>query len=330
MVLVIGHRGAPALAPENTLRGIQAAFDCGADLVEVDVRLTSDGKLILMHDETVGRTTGGRGKVEDYSYAEFRDLSAAGEPVPTLEEAALLTKALGIGIVVEMKEEWIEELVLGAVAGANAIVTSFYHRSLLELRSLIDEPSSLLPPKERHSFNDIRTGIIISALPVNPVDLAVSAKADAIFPKRVDANLVKSAHARNIQVYPWTVNDPEKAAWLIKLGADGLVTDDPCLIRAAADRPVKETGCGNCEYYPCHHFTGQDCTHCFCPLYPCRDSDLGRYVRTKRGKRVWSCIDCSLVHKPNVAEYLADNPNAKTSDLKAVASGISRPRGISG
>lgn len=326
MVLVIGHRGAPALAPENTLRGIRVAFDCGADLVEVDVRLTSDGELILMHDETVDRTTGVSGKVEDLSYAEIRDLSAGGETIPALEEAVALTQSLGIGIVVEMKEEWIEELVLGAVAGSSAIITSFYHRSLLELRSLIDDPSQLLPPGKNHSFDDIRTGIIISSLPVNPVDLAISAKADAIFPKRVDANLVKNAHSRNIRVYPWTVNDPERAVWLIKLGADGLVTDDPYLIRVAASQPVKETGRGNCEYYPCHHFAGQDCTHCFCPLYPCRDPDLGRYVRTKRGKRIWSCIDCRLVHRSDVAAYLAENPQATTSDLKAVDTGISRPR----
>jgi Zn-finger protein len=104
----------------------------------------------------------------------------------------------------------------------------------------------------------------------------------------------------------------------LRLGADGLVTDDPCLIREAADQPVQATGRENCPYYPCHHFPEQDCTHCFCPLYPCRDEELGRFVRTKRGKRFWSCIDCRLVHRPAVAAYLAEHPLATVSELKAL------------
>ena len=115
------------------------------------------------------------------------------------------------------------------------------------------------------------------------------------------------------------VNTVAQAAWLLRLGADGLVTDDPCLIREALDQPVKATGQSNCEYYPCHHFEGQDCTHCFCPLYPCRDEELGRFVRTKRGKRFWSCIDCKLVHRPIVAKYLAEHPESTTEELKALA-----------
>jgi glycerophosphoryl diester phosphodiesterase len=297
MALVIGHRGARSLALENTLEGIRTAAKCRADCVEVDVRLSKDGALVLMHDETVDRTTSGKGKVEDLNLIDLRALG-----VPTLTEAASLTRELGLGLIVEMKEEGIEALVAEELKGSGALVTvtSFYHTSLREIKEL----------------SSLKTGIIISSLPVKPVELALWVEADAIFPKRTNPRLFKDAHRHGIKVYPWTINDKEEAAWLLRLGADGLVTDDPCLIREAADQPVKATGKSNCEYYPCHHFEGQECTHCFCPLYPCRDEDLGRFVRTKRGKRVWTCIDCRLVHKPKVAEYLACHPEASTKELK--------------
>jgi glycerophosphoryl diester phosphodiesterase len=302
MALVIGHRGARALAPENTLEGIRTAARCKAEMVEVDVRLTEDGVLALMHDETVERTTNGRGRVEDLSFEEIKTLDANGQKVPSLEEALALTRELGLGIVVEMKEEGIEEIVAKALKGSLAIVSSFYHSSLREIKGL----------------SDLKTGIIMSSLPVRPVELALWANADAIFPRRTNPRLFKEAHMQGIEVYPWTINSIEEAGWLLRLGADGLVTDNPCLLRETANQPLKATGRSNCEYYPCHHFEGQDCTHCFCPLYPCKDEDLGRFVRTKRGKRVWTCIDCVLVHKPKVAKYLAEHPDATTAELKAV------------
>ncbi len=315
MALVIGHRGARSQAPENTLLGIKAAKSCRADMVEVDVRLSKDGALILMHDETVDRTTKGQGRVEDLM---LEDLKALG--VPTLKEAAFLAQRLGLGLVVEMKEEGIEALVAEALEDSkdnnnnkyskdnlndnrndiNVIVTSFYHSSLREVKEL----------------SRLRTGIIISSLPVKPVELALWAGADAIFPRIASPRLFKDAHRHGISVYPWTINDKKEAAWLLRLGADGLVTDDPCAIRDVADLPPNATEKGNCEYYPCHHFEGQVCTHCFCPLYPCKDQELGRFVRTKRGKRVWTCIDCRLVHIPKVAKYLTAHPDATTDDLK--------------
>lgn len=305
MAIVIGHRGAKALAAENTLDSIRAAAKCKADLVEVDIRLSRDGNLVLMHDETVDRTTNGRGKVEDLSLEELQSLEVmgSGERVPTLREAVELTEELRLGIVVEMKEEGLEELVAKELEGSNAMVTSFFHSSLLEVKGT----------------SNLKTGIIISSLPVRPVELALWAGADAIFPRKTNPRLFQEAHRCGIEVYPWTINSIDEASWLLRLGADGLVTDDPCLIRGAADQPVKDTSRSNCDYYPCHHFEGQDCTHCFCPLYPCRDSDLGKFVITKRGKRVWTCIDCRLVHRPKVVEYLSQHPEATASDLKSIA-----------
>ena len=302
MALVIGHRGAGALAPENTLEGIKAAALCKADYVELDVRLSRDGELVLMHDESVDRTTNGKGLVEELDLIDLKALCVRGQEIPTLAEALALAKELGLGLVAEMKEEGLEGLVAEVLEGSNSIVTSYYHTSLYEMKDI----------------SNLRTGIIIASLPMKPVELALWARADAIFPERINPRLFKEAHQKGLLVYPGNVNTKDLACWLLRLGADGLVTDDPCLIREAASQPVQDTGRSNCEYYPCHHFPGQDCTNCFCPLYPCKDLDLGKYVRTKRGKRFWTCIDCRLVHSPRVAEYLAQHPETTTSELKAL------------
>jgi glycerophosphoryl diester phosphodiesterase len=293
-----------ALAPENTLGAIRAAAKCKADLVEVDVRLSKDGNLVLMHDDTVDRTTKGRGKVETLSLAELQsdEIMGAGQRVPTLKESAKLTAELSMGLVVEMKEEGLEELVAKELGGSSAMVTSFYHTSLREVKEI----------------SNLKTGIIISSLPLRPVELALWAKADAIFPKRTNPRLFQEAHKCGIEVYPWTINSVEEASWLFRIGADGLVTDKPCLIRDVADQPVSDTSKNNCNYYPCHYFEGQDCTHCFCPLYPCRDLDLGKFVKTKRGKRIWTCIDCRLVHRPHVAQYLSLHPDSTVLELKSL------------
>ncbi|MDD1751640.1 MAG: glycerophosphodiester phosphodiesterase, partial [Methanotrichaceae archaeon] len=173
MALVIGHRGAKALAPENTLQGICSAASCKADWVEVDVRLSKDGTLILMHDETVDRTTNGSGKVEDLSLEDLKTLNLDGQEIPTLRQAVKLTKELGIGIVVDMKEEGLEETVTEELNGQKAIVTSFYHSSLREIKDL----------------SDLKTGIIIVSLPIKPIELALWAGADSIFPKRTNPGL---------------------------------------------------------------------------------------------------------------------------------------------
>ena len=304
MLTVIGHRGARSLAPENTLASIRAAKACGADLVEVDVRLTKDGFLVVIHDETIDRTTDGSGKVEEMTLEDISLLDAgSGERVPTLTEAARLAQELKIGIVVEMKEEGLEDLVVGELSGRRAIVTSFRHESVREIKDL----------------SDLKTGIIISSLPINPVDLALAAEADSIFPRIISPNLFKKARRAGIEVYPWTINDPDQVRWLNRLGADGIVTDDPYAVRKAADEPPTNLRAGECQYYPCHHFQEQDCTHCFCPLYPCKDPELGKFIRTKRGKRLWSCVECTLVHRPEVARYLSEHPEATAEDLKRAA-----------
>lgn len=79
--------------------------------------------------------------------------------------------------------------------------------------------------------------------------------------------------------------------------------------------PNERQGEGKCEYYPCH-FEGQDCTHCYCPLYPCEDPELGEWIKSGRGYPVWTCKDCTLLHKKKAVDLLSRRPEAHTKELK--------------
>lgn len=79
--------------------------------------------------------------------------------------------------------------------------------------------------------------------------------------------------------------------------------------------PGEKNGEGKCDYYPCH-YEGQDCTHCYCPLYPCEDPELGEWIKSSRGYAVWTCKDCRLLHTKEAVEYLIKNPRAYTEELK--------------
>jgi adenosylcobinamide hydrolase len=81
------------------------------------------------------------------------------------------------------------------------------------------------------------------------------------------------------------------------------------------EHPRDDQGKGKCEYYPCH-FEGQDCTHCYCPLYPCEDPELGEWIKSSRGYAVWTCKDCILLHNKKAAGHLARHPDASISELK--------------
>lgn len=81
--------------------------------------------------------------------------------------------------------------------------------------------------------------------------------------------------------------------------------------------PRDDCGKNKCKYYPCH-FEGQDCTHCYCPLYPCEDTELGKWILSSRGYPVWTCKDCTLLHYPKAVDYLSRHPRARTSELKSL------------
>ena len=157
-VLKIGHRGAAGHAPENTLGAIQTGIALGVDFVEIDVRRTADGVLVILHDETVNRTTNGKGQIDRVSLQEAKQLNAGnGEPIPTLEEA-INVLAGRAGLLLELKVNGVAQQAVETVrrAGLTApvIYASFLHEELTQVH--IFDPNTPLM-------------LLFGRLPRNPV-----------------------------------------------------------------------------------------------------------------------------------------------------------------
>jgi len=119
-MLRIGHRGAAGHAPENTLLSIQKAIEIGVDIVEVDVRRTRDGELVLLHDQRVNRTTNGRGHIGDLSFEEARRLDAgSGQAIPSLREALELVRG-SVQLMIELKEPGIVPEVMNLIEDSHS------------------------------------------------------------------------------------------------------------------------------------------------------------------------------------------------------------------
>jgi len=213
--LVIAHRGASAYEPENTVRSVLKAVEMGVDAVEVDVRLSRDGVPVVVHDEDLWRVARVKVKVRELSLSQLKRLDVGkGEAIPSLSEVIAAVKGR-VGLVVELKEEGLEALVVDLLRGlGDVMVTSFIHRAVKRVKGY-----------ER----SLKTGVIFTGLPIKVVDLALEADADALFPRRdfVTPEVVDSAHEHNLAVYPWTVDDPEEVVRLARMGVDGVVTNRP-------------------------------------------------------------------------------------------------------
>ncbi len=220
-ILKIAHRGASAYEPENTLRAIKRALEYAVDMVEVDVRETGDGQIVVIHDETVERTTNGRGYVHQMSFSDLRKLDAGkGERIPTLQEVIDLVKGR-VGLVVELKDPSVTDKVAGILAENNftdqTLVTSFIHSAVKRIKELNPQ---------------IKTGVIFRSAPVKPSQLALDANADALFPHYtyVTTRMIEDAHSSHLRVNIWTVDTREEIENYVKMGVDGVVTNKPDLL----------------------------------------------------------------------------------------------------
>lgn len=124
---------------------------------------------------------------------------------------------------------------------------------------------------------------------------------------------VKKGVAEGIKRQHGAAGDPDHWA---RVFAYAIVGDGPRWF----EHPHEDSSKGKCDYYPCH-FEGQDCTHCYCPLYPCEDPELGEWIKSGRGYAVWTCKDCILLHNKKAAGYLAKHPSAGTEELKKALHG---------
>ncbi|MEM2788651.1 MAG: glycerophosphodiester phosphodiesterase family protein [Candidatus Bathyarchaeia archaeon] len=221
VIEVIGHRGAAGLEPENTLRSIRKAIEIGVDRVEIDVRVTKDGRLVVIHDETVDRTTNGHGYVRDMTFEEIRKLDAGkGEKVPTLEEALNLTRGkviLQIELKVAEATEPTIELIEENGAEREVVITSFIHSLLKKVRYL--NPA-------------IRTGALFFDVQEDIFERTISACAEAIhiYYRNITPKLVENAHKRGLKVVAWNPDEVGDMKRIISLGVDAIGSNRPDIL----------------------------------------------------------------------------------------------------
>lgn len=213
---------------------VELALRQGADGVEIDVQLSSDGQVVVVHDETVDRTTDGAGAVRALSWATLRSLDAstglngfAGTPIPTLTEVLDLARHAVVNIELkngETPSPGLEERVVAAVASCRAedrvVYSSFRQASLQQLRSLgVSAPVGLLysHPRWRPGRDAQRVG------------------ATAVHPplQTVGGWLVRRIHRRGLPIHVWTVNAAADVRRMARLGVDAIITDFPAAARAA-------------------------------------------------------------------------------------------------
>lgn len=232
---VVAHRGASVDAPENTLAAIRLAARRGADRVEVDVRRSRDGRMVLMHDGSARRTTDVEAvyprrrpwRVAELSLPQLRALDAgswhsrryAGEAVPTLAEAV----GLGEPLLVEVKTPVDAAQLSRLLRGADVVVQSFDHRWARRFGTRAARTPLMLLLRERPTDGELAGWSAWSE--------GVAVRAEAI-----DRDLVDAAHGHGLVVFAWTVDRHDEAQRLAGAGVDGIITNRPAAIGAAVAR----------------------------------------------------------------------------------------------
>lgn len=230
--IVFAHRGASAHAPENTLASFELAARQGAPAIEFDVKLSSDRQVVIIHDQTLDRTTNGAGSVTSKPLAALRELDAGswfspefhGEKIPTLDE---VFEAVGKKVLINVELTNYATPFDGLVYEVAALIkkhglqeriifSSFFFTNLVIAGRLLPEVSrgQLILEGSAGWWQRAAAGWM-------------SLNAEHPYLTDVNAELVKKLHARGRRVHVWTVNDPEDMRRLRALGVDGIFTDDP-------------------------------------------------------------------------------------------------------
>jgi glycerophosphoryl diester phosphodiesterase len=246
--LVMAHQGGNQLWPDNTLYAFERATALGVDVLEMDVHGTADGELVVIHDDTVDRTTDGSGAVREHTLTEIKTLDAGyrwtdddgqtfpyrgqGVTVPTLAEVFDAFPDMPMNIEIKQVEPTIAEplcrLIRDAGMAEQVLVASFHEEALGEFREACPEVATATGENEVIALFALSKIFFEGAY--SPAARAVQVPEyrsglHVLTPRFVDA-----AHRRGLQVHPWTVNEEEQMQRLIDLGVDGIITDRPDLL----------------------------------------------------------------------------------------------------
>lgn len=221
--LLIGHRGARGLAPENTLLALDVGIAAGCTWLEFDVQLHPSGELFLLHDLTLERTTNGRGLASDCDWQTLHTLDAGkGQHVPTLDEALdLIDQRARVNIELKTWDgtaaavaDCLRTRIAEGCSAKQFIVSSFHLPELYEFKQLLPE---------------VPVAVLLCGVPLDWAACAHELQAVALnlSAEFVDARLLADAKARGLKVNVYTVNDTAEYARLAALGVDGVFTDVP-------------------------------------------------------------------------------------------------------
>jgi glycerophosphoryl diester phosphodiesterase len=223
-LLTVGHRGVMGVEPENTLRSFVRADREGLDVIELDLHLSKDGALVVMHDADVSRTTDGSGPISGFTLEELRELDAGqGERVPVFEE---VVDAVRAPLQAEIKDAAAAR-VLAEVIKARALhervtVISFHAEALREVREQLPGIALVLV-----------TGRSTPSAPERALELGAGMVSCEL--RHLDEDVVRRCHAEGVKVISWTVNTAEDLARVRELGLDGVVTDMPSIREAVSE-----------------------------------------------------------------------------------------------
>ncbi|MDO4294743.1 MAG: glycerophosphodiester phosphodiesterase [bacterium] len=235
---VWAHRGASAYAPENTMEAFRLAKEQGADGIEIDVQMTKDKELVVIHDETIDRTSLGSGFVKDLTYSELLEINFnqlhpeyPTAKLPLLEEVFAFVKESKMMINVELKnsvipypklEERVCKLARQMGVEDKVLYSSFNHGSLRKLQKI--DPEAV-------------TGILYAdgwlKVPTYAQNLGVQAIHPAWYHVKNDTKLIEKSHRKGLKVHVWTVNRKEDMEELLHLGVDAIITNYPDICRRA-------------------------------------------------------------------------------------------------
>lgn len=231
--MIIAHRGYSSVSPENTRTAFVNAIDIGADMIELDVQLTSDGQVVVFHDNDLLRITGCEGTIADYSLEKLQQMDAGlwfspdfeGENIPTLAEVLELVQDSDLNIYLELKDigdvEGFEETVLSVVREYDmqdrCLMASFQYEYLRHFKEL-DENVQILLNTSSGSLT------LAEELPADYYGLNV---------ETITADLVEAIHKTGGQAYVWTVDTPVQMRNVVAMGVDGIVTNQPGLAKVA-------------------------------------------------------------------------------------------------
>ncbi len=240
--LIVGHRGAMGYAPENTYASFEEAIRRGADCLELDVQLSEDGEVVVMHDTSVDRTTNGQGLIRDLPWKKIKSFDAgawygpefAHQYVPSLSDVIFrfrnrkTTRQHPVNILIELKT------IRGSGGSLADAVVAVLQREKFMDRAIVISFDAVALLEVRAATKQIATGFLFSEEKDSAIDKAKTIGAHAILPKKnvITSKLVTAAHKADLAVAVWTANTKVEMHRMVACGVDAIITNYPDRLRS--------------------------------------------------------------------------------------------------